>query len=79
MPNCKTTCSPQDRSRAKVARKERVRAISSAVPKGLAEKALISLRDGGWLTPGALLVVEEAIAAAFNAGEGFAELERRAR
>jgi 16S rRNA (guanine966-N2)-methyltransferase len=26
----------------------------------LAEKALVSLRDGGWLTPGALLVVEEA-------------------
>src|SRR5439155_4619275 len=33
--------------------------------KGLAEKALASLRDGGWLTPGALLVVEEAKAAAF--------------
>ena len=46
--------------------------------KGLAEKALVSLRDGGWLTPGALLVVEEAKAAAFKAGEGFEELERRA-
>jgi 16S rRNA (guanine966-N2)-methyltransferase len=45
--------------------------------KGMAETALISLRDGGWLTPGALLVVEEAKAAAFKAGEGFAELERR--
>ena len=33
--------------------------------KGLAEKALASLRDGGWLTPGALLVVEEAKAAGF--------------
>ena len=32
--------------------------------KGLAEKALASLRDGGWLTAGALLVVEEAKAAA---------------
>ena len=31
----------------------------------LAEKALASLRDGGWLTPGALLVVEEAKAAEF--------------
>ena len=31
----------------------------------LAEKALASLRDGGWLTPGALLVVEEHKAAAF--------------
>ena len=28
------------------------------------------LRDGGWLTPGALLVVEEAKAAAFAAPEG---------
>src|ERR1700741_5371549 len=46
--------------------------------QGLADKALASLRDGGWLTPGALLVVEEAKAAAFKAGDGFAELERRA-
>jgi 16S rRNA (guanine966-N2)-methyltransferase len=28
--------------------------------KGLARKALVSLRDGGWLTAGRLLVVEEA-------------------
>jgi len=46
--------------------------------KGLAEKALSSLRDGGWLVPGALLVVEEAKAAGFVAPEGFDELERRA-
>ena len=46
--------------------------------KGLAEKALTSLRAGGWLTPDALLVVEEAKAAAFKAPEGFEELERRA-
>src|SRR5438034_10357495 len=46
--------------------------------KALAEKALASLRDGGWLTPGALLVVEEAKAAAFTAPEGYEELERRA-
>ena len=45
--------------------------------KKLAEKALASLRDGGWLTPGALLVVEEARAAAFAAPDGFEELERR--
>jgi 16S rRNA (guanine966-N2)-methyltransferase len=44
--------------------------------KGLADKALASLRDG-WLTPGALLVVEEAKAAAFAAPDGFEELERR--
>ena len=46
--------------------------------KGLAEQALASLRDGGWLTPGALLVVEEAKPAAFAAPDGFEELERRA-
>jgi 16S rRNA (guanine966-N2)-methyltransferase len=43
----------------------------------LAEKALTSLRDGGWLTPGALLVVEEANAALLAAPDGFEELERR--
>ena len=43
----------------------------------LAEKALASLRDGGWLSPRALLVVEEAKAAEFAAPEGFEELERR--
>ena len=46
--------------------------------QGLAEKALASLRDGGWLVPGALLVVEEAKAAAFKPPDGFEELERRA-
>jgi 16S rRNA (guanine966-N2)-methyltransferase len=45
--------------------------------KGLAEQALVSARAGGWLTPGALLVVEEAAHAGFVAPEGFAELERR--
>ncbi len=46
--------------------------------KGMAEKALASLRDGGWLVPGALLVVEEAKAAGLTAPDGFEELERRA-
>ena len=46
--------------------------------KGLAEKSLASLRDGGWLTSGALVVVEEAKVAAFAAPEGFEEQERRA-
>jgi 16S rRNA (guanine966-N2)-methyltransferase len=45
--------------------------------KGLAEKALASARDGGWLKPQALIVVEEAADAGFVAPEGFAELERR--
>jgi 16S rRNA (guanine966-N2)-methyltransferase len=46
--------------------------------KGLGEKALASLREGGWLTPGALLIVEEAKAAGFVTPERFDELERRA-
>jgi 16S rRNA (guanine966-N2)-methyltransferase len=45
--------------------------------RGLAEKALASARAGGWLTPDALIVVEEAAEAGFAAPEGFAELERR--
>jgi 16S rRNA (guanine966-N2)-methyltransferase len=45
---------------------------------GLGEKACIALREGGWLTPGALLVVEEAEAAEFATPEGFEALERRA-
>ena len=45
--------------------------------KGLAEKALMSAREGGWLKPDALVVVEEAAEAAFKAPDGFAELERR--
>ena len=45
--------------------------------KGLAEKSLISARDGGWLMPEALLVVEEAADPGFKAPDGFAELERR--
>ncbi len=45
--------------------------------KGLAKQALASLRDGKWLTPGALIVVEEAKAASFEPPEGFEEWERR--
>jgi 16S rRNA (guanine966-N2)-methyltransferase len=43
----------------------------------LAEAALTSARAGGWLTPDALVVVEEAAKSAFAAPEGFSELERR--
>jgi 16S rRNA (guanine966-N2)-methyltransferase len=46
--------------------------------KRLGEQALTSLRDGGWLTPQALLVIEEATAARLAAPAGFDELERRA-
>lgn len=45
--------------------------------KGLAEKALASAREGGWLVPGALVVVEESADAGFKAPEGYEELERR--
>ena len=45
--------------------------------QGLAEQSLASLRDGGWLVPGALVVVEEAADAGFAAPAGYAELERR--
>jgi 16S rRNA (guanine966-N2)-methyltransferase len=45
--------------------------------RGLAEHALASARNGGWLVPQALVIVEEAADAAFAAPEGFAELERR--
>jgi 16S rRNA (guanine966-N2)-methyltransferase len=46
--------------------------------KGLAEPALAALRDGGWLTPGALVVVEEAADGEIAPPAGYEELERRA-
>lgn len=45
--------------------------------KGLAEKALASCAAGGWLTPDALVVIEEAGDAAVKFPEGFALIERR--
>jgi 16S rRNA (guanine966-N2)-methyltransferase len=45
--------------------------------KGLAEQAVTSMREGGWLTPQALIVVEESQDAKFAAPKGFEELERR--
>ncbi|WP_127089859.1 16S rRNA (guanine(966)-N(2))-methyltransferase RsmD [Aquabacter cavernae] len=44
--------------------------------KGLAEAALLSARAGGWLAPGALVVVEEK-AGAFQAPAGFTVHEQR--
>jgi 16S rRNA (guanine966-N2)-methyltransferase len=44
--------------------------------KGLAEKALVSAREGGWFTPDALIVVEEE-KAAFLTPALFEEIERR--
>ena len=46
--------------------------------RGLSERALASARDGGWLVPDALIVVEEAVDAKFAAPEGFEEIARRA-
>ncbi|MGZ8300785.1 MAG: RsmD family RNA methyltransferase, partial [Rhodoplanes sp.] len=45
--------------------------------KGLAERALASAREGGWLALDALIVVEDAAQPGFAAPEGFRELERR--
>jgi 16S rRNA (guanine966-N2)-methyltransferase len=45
--------------------------------KGLAVRALVSLRDGGWLAPAALVIVEEAADAGFAGPDGFVEMERR--
>jgi 16S rRNA (guanine966-N2)-methyltransferase len=45
--------------------------------KGLAEQALVSAYAGGWLAPGALVMVEEASESNFKSPVGFEELERR--
>jgi 16S rRNA (guanine966-N2)-methyltransferase len=45
--------------------------------RGLGEQAVVAARAGGWLTPAALIVVEEARRSAFTAPDGFDELERR--
>ncbi len=45
--------------------------------KGFAEKSIASARAGKWLAAGALVVVEEAVKAAFKTPEGFEEIERR--
>src|SRR5438067_13795962 len=45
--------------------------------QGLAERALASAHAGGWLLPGALVVVEEAAKADFAASADFEEVERR--
>ena len=45
--------------------------------KGLGEKGLISLREGAWLTPGAVVVLEERADAPVTLPDGFVELDRR--
>lgn len=44
---------------------------------GLGDKALRGAREGGWLAPKALCVVEERADAPFEAGPGFTLLDRR--
>ena len=45
--------------------------------RGLAQSALASAQAGGWIAPGALIVVEEVAKAAFAAPAGMEELDRR--
>jgi 16S rRNA (guanine966-N2)-methyltransferase len=45
--------------------------------KGLGERAIASLRDGKWLTPGAVVVWEERAASGLSWPEGFTEIDRR--
>jgi 16S rRNA (guanine966-N2)-methyltransferase len=46
--------------------------------KGLGEKAIASARQGGWLAPGALIVLEERADVEIVAPEGFDLIEQRA-
>lgn len=45
--------------------------------KGLGEQALAAMRQGGWLRPGALIVLEESAGATVDLPTGFALLDRR--
>lgn len=45
--------------------------------KGLGERALASAREGGWLAPGALILLEEAADAEIALPDGFDEIDRR--
>lgn len=44
---------------------------------GLGELALASARDGGWLAPDALIILEEAADAALEIPSGFTDIDRR--
>ena len=45
--------------------------------KGLAERALVSLRSGGWLLDKAVAVIEERATSAVDLPEGFEPIDRR--
>ena len=53
------------------------RDVVAGVPRGLGERALSSLAEGGWLVPGAVAVLEERADAAIALPPGFAEIDRR--
>ncbi len=45
--------------------------------QNLATKALIACREGGWIAPNAIIMVEESAAAEFGSPPGFTEQDRR--
>ncbi len=45
--------------------------------KGLGELALAGARDGGWLNPGALCILEESAKAPLDTLDGFEQIDRR--
>jgi 16S rRNA (guanine966-N2)-methyltransferase len=45
--------------------------------QGLGERALASLRDGGWIAPGAVIVLEERATVDVKLPLGYTELDRR--
>ncbi|MGD9866754.1 MAG: 16S rRNA (guanine(966)-N(2))-methyltransferase RsmD [Hyphomicrobiales bacterium] len=45
--------------------------------KGLGTQALPALREGGWIRPGAVCVLEERADAEMSAPEGFSKIDRR--
>jgi len=51
--------------------------LAIAIAIALISPALASAHAGGWFKPDALVVVEEAADAGFQAPAGFTELERR--
>ena len=68
----------RDRRSARPARSSRsISSSSTPLWQGLGEKALLSAAEGGWLKPGALLVLEERAGANVKSPAGFAVLDRR--
>jgi 16S rRNA (guanine966-N2)-methyltransferase len=45
--------------------------------QGLAERALVAAREGNWISPDALVIIEEAVAAELSVPAGYERLEQR--